>query len=404
MKDLSQEQIAQAVTRIQTLREARGLSQTELGERSGVGQSTISRVESPSANYHPSREVLTKIARALGLKLTDLLEDPDVMAHEIVGYLATPLTAVVQDDKSNAELCRVVGLIRSVASGSEFVDPKFDIYWPGDHTHPIHNSSLSPAQVYLRDRSRAGTFDFIVLFCACPSYGVGQENEIAAQAGVPAIRLLPTNISRMMTGSFLKSEDIPYSGDLSLGVEFDQSALREALKAIRRIYFSHQVLYKSMNGHGFGARLRGLLEDRSGDYKKFADDLGVGIQYIQVLMDEPFSVSNPSARLLKRMACLLRVSVGYLLGEKAGEDSIYVSSKVSWYAWQRKSPDVKGQLAVEILDEWKESHELIRSNPTAASFRNPQGAMQEEDWDRIYRQRTRKGPASDTGQERLQYK
>src|SRR5437879_3914233 len=137
MHDLSEEQITQAVARLQTLREARGLSQTELGEKSGVGQSTISKVFSDSTNYHPSRDVLGKIARALGVKLTDVLEDPDLTGQDIVGYLATPLTAVVCDEKSNTELCRVVARIRSIASGPEFVGPEFDLYWPGDHTHPV---------------------------------------------------------------------------------------------------------------------------------------------------------------------------------------------------------------------------------------------------------------------------
>lgn len=41
--------------------------------------------------------------------------------------------------------------------------------------------------MYLIDRSRASTFHFLVILCGAPSYGVGQENEIATQAGVPAI-------------------------------------------------------------------------------------------------------------------------------------------------------------------------------------------------------------------------
>jgi transcriptional regulator with XRE-family HTH domain len=401
MQELSKEQITQAVARLQTLREARGLSQTELGEKSGVGQSTISKVFSDSTNYHPSRDVLSKIARALGLKLTDVLEDPDLTGQDIVGYLATPLTAVVRDEQSNAELCRVVARIRSIASGPDFVDPEFDLYWPGDHTHPVQNSDLTAAQVYLRDRSRAGTFDFIILFCACPSYGVGQENEIATQAGIPAIRLVPGDISRMITGSFLKSTDIPYLGTLSQGITFDELALREALKSVRRLYFSQQVLFQTLNGHGFGDRLRRLLEDRSGDYRKFADELGVNIQYIHVLMNEPLSVANPSARLLRRMACLLKVSVGYLLGEKPDEDPIWLASKASWYAWVRKTPDAKAQVALEILDEWKEEHKSSRPGPSVASFRNAQVPMREEDWDKKYRHRTKEGSKHDGNQPRL---
>jgi len=46
----------------------------------------------------------------------------------------------------------------------------------------------------------------LVIFCGEPSYGVGQENEIATQAGTPAIRLVPPKMSRMMEGSFMTFE------------------------------------------------------------------------------------------------------------------------------------------------------------------------------------------------------
>ena len=132
--------------------------------------------------------------------------------EEIVGYLATPLTALTT--KEDSELRRIVKLIRDVASDKEFVKPSFRVYWPGDHTHPKDHIDLRAHQVYLTDRSRASTNDFIILFCGAPSYGVGQENEIATQARIPAIRLIPPTMSRMMLGSFIHAEDIMYSGTL----------------------------------------------------------------------------------------------------------------------------------------------------------------------------------------------
>lgn len=89
-----------------------------------------------------------------------------------------------------------MGAIRRIASDPEFSGPAFEIYWPGDHTHPIRNRDFKPSLVYLKDRSTTSTYDLLVILCAEPSYGVGQENEIATQAGVPAVRLVPAKLSR----------------------------------------------------------------------------------------------------------------------------------------------------------------------------------------------------------------
>src|SRR5439155_14869768 len=179
----------------------------------------------------------------------------------------------------------------------QFSGPRFEIYWPGDHTHPKEHTDVSANQVYVTDRSRASTHDFLILFCGAPSYGIGQENEIATQAGVPAIRLIPAVISRMMIGSFIQAKDVKYSGSLQTGIVFDSDELRDALGEIRKMYFRHRALYRGMNGDAFGGRLRKLIDDRCGDYEQFAQDTGISLSYLDNLMEEPFAVSNPSIKL-----------------------------------------------------------------------------------------------------------
>jgi len=173
MNYLTKEQVAFAVAHLDRLTTWRNLTQTQLEHLSGVKQSQISKIR--SRQVEPSQEILGKLFQALGLKLDDIIhEAPTSKATKIRGYLATPLTGLPLAEHS--ELERTVSSIREVASGSEFVNPSFDLYWPGDYTHPLRHSDFAPSQVYLTDRSRASTFDFIVMFCASPSYGVGQEN------------------------------------------------------------------------------------------------------------------------------------------------------------------------------------------------------------------------------------
>ncbi|HEY4050330.1 MAG TPA: hypothetical protein VGM27_25990 [Acidobacteriaceae bacterium] len=237
-----------------------------------------------------------------------------------------------------------------------------DLYWPGDHTHPVKNADFSPEQVYLIDRSRASTYDFIVLFCAAPSYGVGQENEIATQAGLPAIRVAPRGISRMMSGSFINAVDVNYTGSLETEITFDPIDLKSALESIRPQYFRHRALYRNLNGNSFGSRLRKLIDDRAGDYRLFADELGVSLSYLQVLMEEPFVVSNPSARLLKRMATRLGTSVAFLIGESEETDPVWVESNASWRRWIDNTPNVDAATALSMRDEWRHDHLHYRSN------------------------------------------
>jgi transcriptional regulator with XRE-family HTH domain len=385
MKELSKEKIEYAVTALKKIIEQRGLNQTQLEELSGVNQSTISKIFSRATD--PSYEVLKKLYQASGLTLRSVLYDSDDFVHDLLGYLATPLTGVVQDSKAEGELQQVVTRIKEVAKS--FHDPEIELYWPGDHTHPVKNPNFTPQQVYLTDRSRASTHDFILLFCAAPSYGVGQENEIATQAGLPAIRIVPHGISRMMSGSFVNAVDVPYSGSLVTGVSFDAETLRVAFERIRKTHFRHRALYKNMNGNSFGKRLRKLIDERSGDYVQFADELGVRLTYLHTLMDDQFAVSNPSARLLKRMAVRLCTTVAFLIGESEEADPVWVETHESWRKWINSS-SVDAKVAVDLRDEWRHEYELNRVEQTTASFRKSFGPLSSVDWDSRYQLRIKK--------------
>jgi len=382
MKQLSKEQVEFAVGRLQQLIEYRGLSQTQLEEWSGIGQSTISKILKRSQD--PGPDALKKLCRAIGVKLSDLVSEIDPFGHELIGYLATPLTGLANEE--DVQLRKVVDKIKRVVAAAEFEDPRFDLYWPGDHTHPRANPEITPSQVYLTDRSRASTYDFIILLCASPSYGVGQENEIATQAGLSAIRLVPKGISRMMTGSFINAANIEYEGILSSGLGFREEDLKGALRAIRLAHFRRQAFYGRLNGHDFGERLRKLINERGGDYEKFSDDVGINLSYLHALMQEPFNVSNPSIKLLKRIAALLGESVGYLIGESERADPVWIASQVSFGAWVEANPNLPVGRAFQMRNRWRDEYHLNKTQPISVSFRKSTEPMTVGDWDRLYRE------------------
>ena len=191
-----------------------------------------------------------------------------------------------------------------------------------------------------------------------------------------------------MLGSFIRSTDVLYSGSLDTSVDFDESQFKEALWEIRKMYFKFQASYRQLNGNDFGERLRLLINDRIGDNETFADDIGISLGYLDAMLKEPLIVSNPSARLLKRMSVKLRVSVGHLLGEAPQVDPIITESRVSWVRWLKASPRIDGVVAVEIKEDWENEARYARA-ASIGSARNRVGttAMKESDWDRQYKKK-----------------
>jgi len=252
--------------------------------------------------------------------------------------------------------------------------------------------------VYRTDRARASSYNFIVLLCAAPSYGVGQENEIATQAGLSAIRLIPSSISRMMQGSFTKATELKYSGSLRSGISINDTEFKAALHTVQRSYFSQLPLYKGLNGNDFGRRLEDLINDRYTGLVEFSDRLGVDPRYIRAMIDEPLVMSNPSARLLKRMGTLLGVSVGFLLGESQDADPVLTESRATWRARVRETSGLDAEIAVSIQEDWQLSYKRKAHQPTVASFRNVQKAMTATDWDKLYQQKRRNTPRQNADQ------
>src|SRR4051794_26919921 len=119
MRQLTNEQCEYAIGRLSSLMETRGINRKELGAHAKVDPSTISRIFSKTPNdagkaYSPGVDVLTKLFQGLGLKLSDILAEPDCLPDNISGYLATPLTGLSLTEQR--EVSRLVSELRGLAS------------------------------------------------------------------------------------------------------------------------------------------------------------------------------------------------------------------------------------------------------------------------------------------------
>ena len=111
--------------------------------------------------------------------IAENVADPIKPLH---GYVASALTGLSPDIREN-----VAFITNAVARACKAFD--LYVYQPRKVTDPIVHSDIKPEAVYELDRKRVLATDVLVILMNHPSFGVGQEIEIAASRGVPTILL-----------------------------------------------------------------------------------------------------------------------------------------------------------------------------------------------------------------------
>jgi transcriptional regulator with XRE-family HTH domain len=89
------------------LREQQALSLDELSRRAGVSKSMLSQIERAQAN--PTVAVVWRLANALGVPLTDLLQDSDVPALPAITTVARHATPTLRGADNGLASLRILG-------------------------------------------------------------------------------------------------------------------------------------------------------------------------------------------------------------------------------------------------------------------------------------------------------
>ena len=236
------------------------------------------------------------------LKPLESSTDPYEPLH---GYIATALTGL-ESARADA-VAFVSSRIAEVAKQYNLF-----VYQPRRATDPVLHATIEPSVVHLLDRRRVASSDVLILLANEPSFGAGQEMEIASGYNKPTILIARkgTRISRMLLGSFANilgtiyyetPEDL--EAQLRLALRGNLDVIRKARRMTRRVA-----------GLQIGGRLKELRE--AAGYAS-VDQLSQAIGMSPRILDhlESGDIDNPGVRLLAYVARGLNSSIADLLSE-----------------------------------------------------------------------------------------
>jgi transcriptional regulator with XRE-family HTH domain len=226
------------------------------------------------------------------------------------GYFAAALTRLVAAEKAKGD--RVSKIIRENAAKHGC-----HVYFPGEHTDPQGAPDLQAHEVYWIDRERVASADILIVFADDPSFGVGQEAEIAANAGVPIVLFHSdtVQVSRMLRGiagrvtsvSFTDYQDL----ETKAAVFFSENKNRIHLSRLNREREYHLRV---------GNRVKDLREQAKMSCEDLAKEAEVDQELIRSLESRPEQLTNISLVILRRLARALNVSPAELIRDQSTRD------------------------------------------------------------------------------------
>lgn len=228
-------------------------------------------------------------------------------------YFACALTRASEDKKHKEHVKRITEIIKRNGH-----DNGFAIYFPGEHTDPQDAPDLTAPEVYWIDRERVASADLLVILADEPSFGVGQEAEIAASAGVPIVifHSADVNVSRMLRGiagriislvSFTDDADL----DAKAAQFFGENKGRLHLSRLSR-----EREYHLRVGH----RVREIRETLGLSVEELAEKAEVNKELLDSLETRPEQLSTISLVNLRRIARGLSVSPAELVRDQSAKD------------------------------------------------------------------------------------
>jgi transcriptional regulator with XRE-family HTH domain len=259
--------------------------------------------------------------------------------HPLRAYLSSALTNLgVQTDPVLQQNKRIQQMLRA-----EF---QVELYLPQDHSNPNdpHSDDFSPEEVYVLDRWRVAESDFLLVSADHPSFGVGQEIELAGALGTPVIvfHQRSCRVSRMLKGTlsiFVPGANDPASPSGSIIAYDSDDDLLEHLRSQLGELISGLESARKFDSRfsNFAESLRQARESRSISQQTLAKKAGISTAFLQLVetgKEGPLRLieraklpkhefdalhdirfSNPGLWVIFRLADALEMDASALIGE-----------------------------------------------------------------------------------------
>jgi serine/threonine protein kinase/transcriptional regulator with XRE-family HTH domain len=309
------------------------------------------------------------------------------------GYIATALTGVTKD-------AREAMAFKSSSIAAVCKEFNIYIYQPRKATDPLLHPDVEPEAVYARDRKRVLGANLLIIIADNPSFGVGQEIEIAAGFGVPTIIVTSgdasSKLSRMVTGSFLNLiGQITYRTPEDL-VEKMRELVGNNLDRIRS--FKRSTRPDAAISQRIGSRLREMRQHTGLSISDAAKSVGTSARLLKALEERPLNYHNVSlhivGRLLVTYGCntsdLFEATAPIARSPRTADHNIRslesVASKMSWSVadYLQLRDDYERTLAAagdtERIDEesWLQRHSALEKRKMQDNRAKTDATRQEE--------------------------
>lgn len=248
-------------------------------------------------------------------------DDKRAQGQQYSAYMATALT--------NLERAARMGVIFiSDCVANVCKEHGIDLYEPRKVTDPVHNAQIADHRVYLLDREKVTMSDLVIVLCEYPSFGAGQEIEIAGNATVPLILLVmgDKQPSRMVTGTPVYKLIVTFMDpdDLTQGLHQALTKLQPHLEERRQKMLSTPI------PQDLGARIKQLRKEARLDQEELAAEISVSEQFIKNLEETGSTITNLSLIQLAGLARVLKVPMYEILGESDPEGNAMPRAQISW--------------------------------------------------------------------------
>jgi hypothetical protein len=220
------------------------------------------------------------------------------------------------------------------------------IYLPQEYSDPSRGDKMKPEEIYILDRWRIAESDFIVMNLDTPSFGVGQEAEIACSMGIPIVAFhykgnLVSRIIRGIPSLFIGEGAVqPSEGVIAyedLGGYLDLKG--DLISSVKRLQKSIKPLPSTSAGPSFSMRLQRAITKSRKTVGQVAREAGFTEAFLKSLLHEykfiesifePYELLklcrlrnipeerylNPGLWVLKRLAETLDIRISALVGDE----------------------------------------------------------------------------------------